>query len=86
VFNPKGSGGDDNPLLMKDKPVLPVLAFFPQQAVAPIALEPSDVAAVGLDFVPKSFVGRVVQKNAVLVSREGDFGFSQGKRHAGSRP
>jgi hypothetical protein len=31
---------------------------------------------VGLDFAPKSFVGGVVKKNAVLLSREGDFGFS----------
>jgi len=62
--------------LIKDKPVRPVLAFFPQQPVAPLALEPADVAAVGLDFVPGSFVGGVVKKNAVLVSREGDFGFS----------
>jgi len=77
VFNPKGSGGDDNPAATAGKPVLPVLAFFPQHAVAPIALEPSDVAAVGLDFVPRSFVGGVVRKNGVLVSREGDFGFSQ---------
>ena len=77
VFNPKGSGGDDNQPATAGKPVLPVLAFFPQQPVAPIALEPADVAAVGLDFVPKSFVGGVVKKNAVLVSREGDFGFSQ---------
>ena len=77
VFNPKGSGGDDNPAATAGKPVLPVFAFFPQQPVAPIALEPSDVAAVGLDFVPDAFVGGVVKKNAVLVSREGDFGFSQ---------
>ena len=77
VFNPKGSGGDDNSAATAGKPVLPVFAFFPQQPVAPIALEPSDVAAVGLDFVPSSFVGGVVKKNAVLVSREGDFGFSQ---------
>jgi glucose/arabinose dehydrogenase len=77
VFNPKGSGGDDNPAAIAGRPVLPVLAFFPQQPVAPIALEPSDVAAVGLDFVPNSFVGGVVKKNAALVSREGDFGFSQ---------
>jgi len=76
VFNPKGSGGDDDPATA-NKPVLPVLAFFPQQPVAPIALEPADVAAVGLDFVPSSFVGGVVKKNAALVSREGDFGFSQ---------
>jgi len=77
VFNPKGSGGDDNSAATAGKPVLPVFAFFPQQPVAPIALEPSDVAAVGLDFVPNSFVGGVVKKNAALVSREGDFGFSQ---------
>jgi hypothetical protein len=63
--------------LIKNKPVRPVFAFFPQQPVAPLALEPADVAAVGLDFVPNSFVGGVVKKNAVLVSREGDFGFSQ---------
>jgi glucose/arabinose dehydrogenase len=77
VFNPKGSPGDDNPAATAGKPVLPVLAFFPQQPVAPIAIEPSDVAAVGLDFVPDSFVGGIVKKHAVLVSREGDFGFSQ---------
>jgi len=77
VFNPKGSGGDDNSAATAGKPVLPVFAFFPQPPVAPIALEPSDVAAVGLDFVPNSFIGGVVKKNAVLVSREGDFGFSQ---------
>jgi glucose/arabinose dehydrogenase len=77
VFNPKGSPGDDDPSTTAGKPVLPVFAFFPQQPVAPLALEPADVAAVGLDFVPNSFVGGVVKKNAVLVSREGDFGFSQ---------
>jgi len=77
VFNPKGSSGDDNPAAIANKPVLPVFAFFPQQPVAPLALEPADVAAVGLDFVPDSFVGGVVKKNAALVSREGDFGFSQ---------
>ena len=30
----------------------------------------------GFDFVPNSFVHGVVKKNAVLVSCEGDFGFS----------
>ena len=54
-----------------------MFAFPPQPPVAPLALEPADVAAVGLDFVPNSFVGGVVKKDAVLVSREGDFGFSQ---------
>lgn len=77
VFNPKGSPADDNAALYANKPVLPVLAFFPQQPKAPLALEPADVAAVGLDFVPNSFVGGIVKKHAVLVSREGDFGFSQ---------
>ena len=32
-----------------------VLAFLPQQPVAPLAIEPENVAAVGLDFVPRSF-------------------------------
>jgi hypothetical protein len=77
VFNPKGSPADDNPALFANKPVLPVLAFFPQQPKAPLALDPADVAAVGLDFVPNSFVGGIVKKHGVLVSREGDFGFSQ---------
>jgi glucose/arabinose dehydrogenase len=79
VFNPRTGGdasGTSKEGLIKDKPVRPVLAFFPRQPVAPLALEPADVAAVGIDFVPKSFAGSVVKKNAVLVSREGDFGFS----------
>ena len=79
VFNPRTGGdasGTSKEGLIKDKPVRPVLAFFPQQPAAPLALEPSDVAAVGLDFVPNSFAGGMVKKNAVLVSREGDFGFS----------
>ncbi len=57
-------------------PVLPVLAFSPQPITAPLALEPADVAAVGLDFVPDSFVGGPVRNGAALVAREGDFGFS----------
>ena len=36
------------------------------------------MAAVGLDFVPDSFVRGVVQAGAALISREGDFGFSAG--------
>jgi len=39
-------------ILAEDRPVKPVLAFPPQQITAPVALEPADVAAVGLDFVP----------------------------------
>ena len=76
VFNPIGSPADDNPATTTGLPVKHVFAYPPRPPVAPLALEPSDVAAVGLDFVPNSFVGGVVKKNAALVSREGDFGFS----------
>jgi len=77
VFNPVGGPGDDNPIAVVGKPVQPVLAFPPQPITAPIALEPADVAVVGLDFVPGVFVGGVVKKGAALISREGDFGFSK---------
>ncbi len=77
VFNPVGGPGDDNPPAVIGKPVQPVLAFPPQPITAPLALEPADVAAVGLDFVPHSFVVGPVKKGAALVSREGDFGFSK---------
>jgi hypothetical protein len=77
VFNPVGGPGDDNPAAVIGKPVQPVLAFPPQAITAPLALEPADVAAVGLDFAPDSFVHGVVKRGAALVSREGDFGFSK---------
>jgi hypothetical protein len=64
-------------ILTVDVPVKPLLAFFPQPAVAPLALEPADVAAVGLDFAPDSFVHGVVRRGAALIAREGDFGFSK---------
>lgn len=76
VFNPVGGPGDDDKAAVVGKPVKPVLAFPPQPITAPLALEPANVAAVGLDFVPKSFVGGPVKKGAALISREGDFGFS----------
>lgn len=76
LFNPIGGPGDDNPDALKGKPVLPVFAFPPQPPVAPLALEPANVAAVGLDFAPRAFVGGVVKRGAALVAREGDFGFS----------
>lgn len=81
VFNPIGGGGDDlfpdvNRIRTELSPVLPVLAFPPRPPVAPLAIQPADVAAVGLDFAPRSFVHGVVQRNAVLLAREGDFGFS----------
>lgn len=78
VFNPKGGPADDAPALVANKPVLPVLSFFPQPPVSPIAVEPADVAAVGPDFAPDSFAQGVVRKGAALVAREGDFGFSPG--------
>ena len=81
VFNPVCGPGDDlfpncAAIFALDIPVKPVLAFPPQPITAPLALEPADVAAVGLDFVPDSFVTGPVRKGAALVSREGDFGFS----------
>ncbi len=44
--------------------------------MAPLALMPANVAAVGHDFAPNSFVTGIVRKGASLISREGDFGFS----------
>src|SRR5215467_13177510 len=91
VFNPVGGPGDDlcsSPqppfpacvplVLANDVPVKPVLKFPPQAITAPLALEPADVAAVGLDFVPDSFVFGDVKRGAALIGREGDFGFSKG--------
>src|SRR5262249_25038584 len=63
-------------VVAKDVPLKPVLALPPQAITAPVAPEPADVAAVGLDFVPNSFVTGPVRRGAALVSREGDFGFS----------
>jgi glucose/arabinose dehydrogenase len=77
VFNPVGGPADDNPAAAVGKPVRHVLAFPPQPPVAPLALEPADVAAVGHDFAPQSFVHGIVKRGASLVSREGDFGFSK---------
>jgi hypothetical protein len=62
----------------EDSPVRHVLAFPPQPPVAPLALEPADVAVVGPDFAPDSFTSRVLHRGAALVAREGDFGFSPG--------
>jgi glucose/arabinose dehydrogenase len=77
VFNPVGGPGDDNPAAVVGKPVQPVLKFPPQQITAPLALEAADVAIVGLDFVPDSFVHGPVKRGAALAGREGDFGFSK---------
>ena len=76
IFNPIGGPADDSLSQVVGNPVLPVLARAPQPPTAPIAILPADVAAVGLDFAPRSFTGGVVGRGAALVSREGDFGFS----------
>ncbi len=91
VFNPQGGPGDDEcgppsvpgsfpaciPVVKANHtPVRHVLAFPPQPVIAPLALEPADVADVGPDFAPGAFVGGVVKKGAALVAREGDLGFS----------
>ncbi len=79
IFNPVGGPGDDLPraqVLLEDRPVKPILAFPPQKITAPLAITAADVANVGLDFVPDSFVTDPVERGAALVSREGDFGFS----------
>jgi glucose/arabinose dehydrogenase len=78
LYNPVGGPGDDNAAAVVGKPVQNVLDHAPQAITAPIALEPADVAVVGLDFAPDSFLSGPVRKGAALVAREGDFGFSRG--------
>lgn len=78
IFKPLGFG--DNPAAA-GQTVEPLLLFPPQRPVAPLAIEATDVAVVGLDFVPKEFAGGgnpgdEVGKGDALVTREGDFGFS----------
>lgn len=81
VFNPIGGPADDCAACAANKPVLPTLLFAPQPPIAPLALEPANVAAVGLDFTPSAFTGGGnpgdhVTKGDALITREGDFGFS----------
>src|SRR3989449_11223107 len=92
VFNPVGGPGDDlcvpaagsppctaaslQRIFTEDRPVKPLFAFPPQPITAPLALEAADVAIVGLDFVPDSFVHGPVKRGAALAGREGDFGFA----------
>ncbi|HKQ64345.1 MAG TPA: hypothetical protein VJZ73_05030, partial [Methylomirabilota bacterium] len=83
IFNPIGGAADDNAAGVIGKPVLPLLLKPPQPPIAPLALEPADVAAVGADFVPRRFAGGgnpddKVDRGDALVTREGDFGFSPG--------
>jgi len=65
-------------ILAANIPVKTVLAHPPQPVTAPLAIEPANVAIVGVDFVPKSFAQGVVNRGAALAAREGDFGFSAG--------
>jgi glucose/arabinose dehydrogenase len=81
IFTPIGGPADDCVACAAGKPVLPLMQFPPQPPVAPLGIEPTDVAVVGLDFVPKTFAGGgqpgdKVDKGDALVTREGDFGFS----------
>lgn len=80
IFNPVGGPADDLGFAAagdpRTTPVRHVLAFPPQPPIAPLAIEPTDVATVGPDFAPNSFTGGVVRRGAALVAREGDFGFS----------
>lgn len=63
-------------ILSEDVPLRDVLAGPPQPITAPIGIEAADSSFTGIDFVPDSFVGGVVQRGAALYSLEGDFGFS----------
>ncbi len=81
IFTPIGGPADDCEACAAGKPVLPTLLFPPQPPVAPLGIEPTDVAAVGLDFAPSAFAGggnpgATVDTGDALVTREGDFGFS----------
>jgi hypothetical protein len=63
-------------ILTEDVPIRDVLAFPPQQITSPLAIEAADSSFTGLDFVPRSFAGGIVEAGAVLYTLEGDFGFS----------
>ena len=81
IFDPIGGLGDDlfpdiARIKAENTPARLFFAFPPQGPIAPLAIEPANVAVVGLDFAPRSFVNGVVKRHAVLVRREGDFGFS----------
>jgi glucose/arabinose dehydrogenase len=74
------TGGGDNPAASAGQTVQHLLQVLPQRPIAPIAILPADVAAVGLDFVPREFEGggnpgNKVDDGDALVTREGDFGF-----------
>lgn len=83
VFNPIPDPALDDPAAVVGKPVLPVLLFPPKPSVDPLAIDPADVADVGLDFAPGKFAGGgqpddPVKKGDVLLTREGDLGFTAG--------
>ena len=79
LFNPIGGPADDCVACAVGQPVRPLLQSPPLPPMAPLALEPANVAAVGLDFAPAAFAGAGNPGNPVgqgdaVVSREGDFG------------
>lgn len=82
IFIPDAGGGD-NPAATAGQTVRHLLLVPPQRPVAPLAIMPADIAAVGLDFVPREFAGGgnpglKVESGDALVTREGDFGFEPG--------
>ncbi len=87
VFEPQCGPADDlacNKVLTQDRPVKHVLAFLPQAAKSPIAIEGADSSMVSPDFAPNSFVTGVVAKGAAFMGREGDFGFSPSNSSTGA--
>jgi hypothetical protein len=63
-------------VLSEDVPIRDVLSFPPQQITSPLTIEAADSSFSGIDFVPRSFAGGIVERGAVLYTPEGDFGFS----------
>ena len=63
-------------ILSADVPIRDVLAFPPQQITSLLTIEAAVSSFTGIDFVPHSFAGGIVERGAVLYALEGDFGFS----------
>jgi hypothetical protein len=53
-------------ILTEDVPIRDVLAFPPQQITSPLTIEAADSSFTGIDFVPHSFAGGIVERGAVL--------------------
>jgi len=63
-------------ILSEDVPIRDVLDHPPQAIISPLAIEAADSSFTGIAFVPHSFVGGPVARDAALYTLEGDFGFS----------